>query len=881
MYLVRRPFSRAMKKPIARQILLLCLFLLAAHLRSVGQDCGTKEVNERLLREHPEYRSQQDAFKQDMQNRIQTQSGQRSGVTLYTIPVVVHVIHLGEAVGSGSNISTTQIQNAILGLNQRFSNAIGNSLEIGIQFCLATRDPNGNPTTGINRVNGSSVTNFSSQGIQWDDSGGASEVDVKLLSIWPRDKYYNIWVVHTIYGAVAGYAYFPTSYPLEGMVIEAAYMTQSSTVLTHEMGHAFDLYHTFEGDDDGATCPSNTNCSMEGDLICDTPPHKRGDCSASNPCSASGTFTNSRLNYMSYCGSTDRFTADQKTRMITAVNSALRTPLLSSLGCTASTCAASCNDANACTQDICTNGVCSHTALDCNDSDACTNDICTNFDCFNVEIDCADNDECTVDLCSGGCIHQPLDCSDGDACTTDSCNAGQCYNTEIACNDANSCTTDNCVPDVTSISIDYDLMDEDITQLAGGTYSRKFWQLNNKYVETNQAYSGKLEWAATRFNWLQDLATQQQYSYNENDVRVDSVDVTFLHRNVTGTKDTIIVVIYEDQGGIVIDNQDNILNSILYADTIVTTTSLSPNVSTPVTLRLNPDLPIPYGSQFMVGVYFFGSFSNTFSIVAGYGVRCGGACRAYSLFDEDNSYWKIIFWSGSTNLSGVNNLYFNCDGDGERTRASCEGYDIQNFAISAIVTLHSRVDYTCQNTPAACLVNISGAIKTETNVGIPGVSVVLSGDASDTVVTPATGFYSFQVAEGGDYTITPSKNNDVTTNNGVSTLDITLMRRHILGGTQLNSPYKIIAADGNNNNLVTTQDISSTRVVVLNNTAKFPNNRLWSFVSSEQTFTGPPYTPFPFTKIRTYSNLSGPKTNQNFIGVKLGDVNNSWNAGTP
>jgi len=56
---------------------------------------------------------------------------------------------------------------------------------------------------------------------------------------------------------------------------------------------------------------------------------------------------------------------------------------------------------------------------------------------------------------------------------------------------------------------------------------------------------------------------------------------------------------------------------------------------------------------------------------------------------------------------------------------------------------------------------------------------------------------------------------------------------------------------------------------------------MWEFVSSDQVFTGPPYNPFPFIKIRTYSNFTSNQINQNFIGVKLGDVNDTWNAGTP
>mgnify|MGYP000172407924 CR=1 FL=1 len=190
----------------------------------------------------------------------------------------------------------------------------------------------------------------------------------------------------------------------------------------------------------------------------------------------------------------------------------------------------------------------------------------------------------------------------------------------------------------------------------------------------------------------------------------------------------------------------------------------------------------------------------------------------------------------------------------------------------------------CNYTPVLCTVIISGKIQTAatTPVAIPGVRVILSGDANNTVITTANGLYSFTVNVGGNYTITPAKNNDVVTNNGVTTVDISLIRRHVLASPRLDSPYKIIAADANNSGTVSTADIPPTRVVVLSNTAKFPpsNSRLWEFVNSDHDFGNPPFNPFPFPRTRTYTNITTDQPDQNFIGVKVGDVNNSWNAGT-
>jgi len=190
--------------------------------------------------------------------------------------------------------------------------------------------------------------------------------------------------------------------------------------------------------------------------------------------------------------------------------------------------------------------------------------------------------------------------------------------------------------------------------------------------------------------------------------------------------------------------------------------------------------------------------------------------------------------------------------------------------------------------PAERDLRISGRIQTEIDTPIAGVTVTLSGSAGKTVVTGSDGLYKFNVLKGGSYVVTPSKSNDVSTNNGVTTGDISLIRKHVLTGNFFTSPYKIIASDANNSGTVSTGDIVFVRKVVLNNTVTFPitttpsitYGRLWEFVSSGFIFTNP-QIPFPFDEARTYSNISSSQSNQNFIGIKLGDVNNNWDEEIP
>jgi gliding motility-associated-like protein len=250
------------------------------------------------------------------------------------VPIVVHVLHLGEPIGTGFNISDAQIMGAINGLNGRWTGQMGDGADMGFEFCLARRNPQGLPTTGIVRMDGRIVPGYETGGMAYGGGPGADEAALKALSTWPQSQYYNVWVVSSIgSGGIGGFAYFPNGGPLDGTVILASGMTSGSTTLTHELGHGFNLFHTFQGDNDGANCPPDNDCIMDGDRVCDTPPHKVGDCGISNPCSGGGDWDNSRRNIMSYCGGTTRLTSGQGVRVNAAAYGTARLPLFRSEGC--------------------------------------------------------------------------------------------------------------------------------------------------------------------------------------------------------------------------------------------------------------------------------------------------------------------------------------------------------------------------------------------------------------------------------------------------------------------------------------------------------------------------------------------------------------------
>jgi len=176
--------------------------------------------------------------------------------------------------------------------------------------------------------------------------------------------------------------------------------------------------------------------------------------------------------------------------------------------------------------------------------------------------------------------------------------------------------------------------------------------------------------------------------------------------------------------------------------------------------------------------------------------------------------------------------------------------------------------------------NMSGNILTPKYNSVKNIDLKIKGINGVINNLDSLGAYNLNLVT-GNYTLTPSKNNDINKTNGVTTLDLALVQSHVLGKNKLNSPYKIIAADVNGDGKITTLDLVYMKRLILGIDTTFTNsttkeNRLWAFVDSSYQF--PDTTnPFPFKDSISYIGLSANKTNQTFIGVKLGDVNWDWN----
>jgi hypothetical protein len=169
--------------------------------------------------------------------------------------------------------------------------------------------------------------------------------------------------------------------------------------------------------------------------------------------------------------------------------------------------------------------------------------------------------------------------------------------------------------------------------------------------------------------------------------------------------------------------------------------------------------------------------------------------------------------------------------------------------------------------------SIAGTIRTEDQETVEGVEVALSGPMTAGATTPAAGTYSFSNLEANyDYTITPVLDADYI--NGVTTFDLVMIQRHILTVQMLDSPYKMIAADANNSQTITTSDIIMLRRLILSIVDDLPSNTSWRFIPASYNFpvpTNPWFEQFP--EVVNVNDLAGTMLSQDFVAVKIGDVN--------
>jgi PKD repeat protein len=289
--------------------------------------CGTMENLELMKQQDPTLEARMQAEDKKFEEYIaEHQQELENNKTTYILPVVVHVIYAN----TSQNVSDTRVNEQInqtnidwAGTNGRSMEAFSTSLraDCGITLCLATKDENGNATTGIERRQ-TTVSGFAyGTGMKYYSSGG--------LDAWDPTKYLNIWVCN-LTGGLCGFAQFPSSgiNATFGVVIHYQYFGKTGAsapynlggTTSHEFGHCFNLYHVWG--DDGGSCSGTDNCTDTPNQYSETYGNHSGvltdACSTTSP----GIMY---MNFMDYSDDADyaNMTPNQATRMQAAVSTYL------------------------------------------------------------------------------------------------------------------------------------------------------------------------------------------------------------------------------------------------------------------------------------------------------------------------------------------------------------------------------------------------------------------------------------------------------------------------------------------------------------------------------------------------------------------------------
>ncbi len=329
-----------------RNIFILAAFLLSFVVVHAQRTCATSIKMNELFEKDATFKQHH----QEVMNYIRNPESVNSlfkkrttATTVVTIPVVFHILYKNDT----ENVSDEQIMSQLTvlnadyrKLNADFSSVVPSAFQsfgadMQIQFCIATKTPSGESTTGI-------VRKAVSSSFVFEDSYYTADGDAS----WDTTKYLNIWVGSFSDSSLLGFAYFPSSagqsddglcisYDAFGTIGTATYPFNKGRTATHEIGHYFGLDHPWG--DDNSRCATSANSDGVSDTPATNGPYSGCPSFPSNTKACDATANGSMfMNYMDYVNDACMafFTNGQKAVVQNTMSSS-RLSLLSSSGCTA------------------------------------------------------------------------------------------------------------------------------------------------------------------------------------------------------------------------------------------------------------------------------------------------------------------------------------------------------------------------------------------------------------------------------------------------------------------------------------------------------------------------------------------------------------------
>ena len=230
---------------------------------------------------------------------------------------------------------------------------------------------------------------------------------------------------------------------------------------------------------------------------------------------------------------------------------------------------------------------------------------------------------------------------------------------------------------------------------------------------------------------------------------------------------------------------------------------------------------------------------------------------------------------GSNGLPSATSLTFDCYDANFVAEVMVWAEDTQgNYSYcTTIVTVQDPNDNCVGQTGGGL---IAGGVLTEDGEEVENVMIMVSGNNPEMMYTELDGSFIFEDLElGQDYSVIAQLDENLL--NGVTTMDLILISKHILGTRLIDSPYKLIAADVDRSGHISTLDVIKLRKLILNIDNSLPNNNTsWRFIDAAYEFPDPnnPFMGY-FPEFYNINDLDGPQMYVDFIAIKVGDVNGS------
>lgn len=227
-------------------------------------------------------------------------------------------------------------------------------------------------------------------------------------------------------------------------------------------------------------------------------------------------------------------------------------------------------------------------------------------------------------------------------------------------------------------------------------------------------------------------------------------------------------------------------------------------------------------------------------------------------------------------MVGTPNWVYDCDDEGENdvtiwVAALTSAGDVVQSSVNTFIDIQDN-----NNVCSDGRMSVNGNLTTETDEKVQDVFVQLFGSEKQTM-SDENGQFNFSgMPTGGQYSVVPTKNDDPL--NGVSTLDLVMIQRHILGIEKLGTPYRQVASDINKDGKITASDLVELRKLILGTITGFETNKSWRFVDRNYQFQDPANAQGEaFPEIYNIDALTTDMTTD-FIAVKTGDVNGNAKA---